>query len=166
MAATHLPIQLVNASVDYIDNRVDGKLHPAFSESGISYNSELDRYHATQDRLDDDLPLINTRTSFANEMQQYEEDAQPKFKTGISAQSNHTWAEVIAQVESARNAYRGVGKDGIRQSIRDGLRSFATAAPAMEAWIKLLPSESLYGSVLCGGFKLILGVCGITMSII
>jgi hypothetical protein len=64
----------------------------------------------------------------------------------------------MEQAERARNEYTGVGKEGIIKKIDSGLRTFQTAAPAIEAWLKLLPSTTIYGSIVCGGFTVILEV--------
>jgi hypothetical protein len=42
--------------------------------------------------------------------------------------------------------------------IRKGLRKFGKTNAAFAAWAELLPSQSEYVSVLCGGLKLIFGV--------
>ena len=149
---------LVNTAVDYTDNHVAKELHPAFENADISYNDEFDLYRAKCDTLTDETALFDAQQVFYKAMEEYEKEALPKLKTGIDLKSTHTWDDVMNQVEAACNEYKGVGKEGILTSIRCGLRNFHTAAPAIEAWLKLLPSTSIYGSIFCGGLTIILDV--------
>ena len=150
---------LVNTAVDYTDNHVAKELHPAFENSDISYNDESDLYRARPDTLTDEKALFDTQQAFSKALEEYEKEADPKLKTGIDLKSTHTWDGVMKQVEAACNEYKGVGKEGFLTSIRCGWRNFHTAAPAIEAWLKLLPSTSIYGSIFCGGLTIILEVC-------
>jgi hypothetical protein len=150
---------LTNTSVDYTDNHVNGGLHRAFEGSGWMYNDEADLYIATADTSTDEEALSDSQRAFSEALQEYETEADPKYKTGIDLKAVHTWDEVIKEVETACDKYKGCGKEGIMTSIRCGLRNFHTAAPAIEAWLKLLPSTSIYGSVVCGGLTIILQVC-------
>lgn len=148
---------LMNASLDYADNHVDQGLHPALSDSGITYSPSHDCFLDDSDHIDENA-LKEDQQAFADALQQYEDSAPPKLKTGIDLRKTHDWQEVIIQVEKARAEYKGMGKPGILRSIHGGFRSFTTAAPAIQAWLKLLPSTSWYGSILCGGLTIILEV--------
>ena len=79
-----------------------------------------------------------------------------KYKTGIFSDATHTWEEVLAEVNAASERYNDV--PGFWGKIRQGLRSFGTKNQVFDAWSGLLPTQSLYLSVLCGGLKLIFGV--------
>lgn len=150
---------LFNTSVDYNDNHVDEDLHPAFEMSGTTYSPDSDRFLSREDAvMDNDEALKTSRDVFSDALKMYEREADPKFKTGINLQAVHTWNEVMIQVEVARNKYKGMGGKSIVRSIHSGLRNFFTAASAIEAWLKLLPSTSIYGSVVCGGITMILEV--------
>lgn len=150
---------LANTSVDYTDNHVNGDLHRAFEGSETMYNDETDSFIATADTFTDEKALSDSQRAFSEALQEYEKEADPKYKTGIDLTAIHTWDEVIEQVKTACDEYKGVGKEGIMTSIHCGLRNFRSAAPAIEAWLKLLPSTSIYGSVVCGGLTIILEVC-------
>ena len=100
------------------------------------------------------------RNHFKYQLQLYEEGADPKYRTGVDLMTPHTWRDVIAEVEIARSKYKGAEKAGIKRKIGNGWKSFISAAPAIEAWLALLPNNSLYGSVLCGGLTIILEVRG------
>ncbi|KAL9041378.1 MAG: hypothetical protein Q9214_004132 [Letrouitia sp. 1 TL-2023] len=138
----------MNPSLDYADNHVDQSLHPALSDSGITYSPNHDCFLDDSDHIDENA-LKEDQQAFADALQQYEDSAPPKLKTGIDLRRTHDWQEVITQVEKARAEYKGMGKPGILRSIHGGFRSFTTAAPAIQAWLKLLPSTSWYGSILC-----------------
>ena len=149
---------LINTSVDYTDNHVNEKLHPAFKNTELNSDAGLDGSLADSNTLSDQRTLFDSQQAFAEALTQYEEEADPRFRTGIDLRSLHTWDEVIKHVEAARHDYKGVEKEGTLTSIRSGLRNFYTAAPAIQAWLKLLPSTSIYGSILCGGITIILEV--------
>jgi len=80
-----------------------------------------------------------------------------KFKTEVTSKSIHTWNDVLIEVQQAEDVY--YDESGMWGKIRKGLRSFGRNSKAFEAWATLLPSGSEYFSVLCGGLKLIFGVC-------
>ena len=143
---------------EYSDNRVDGKLHPAFSDPSIRNDCDVGYSSDESDAIYDDKALFDCQEAFKNELQLYEDGADPKYRTGVDLMTPHTWADVMAEVETARRKYEGVGKKGIRKKIGNGWRNFISAAPAIEAWLQLLPNNSLYGSVLCGGLTIILEV--------
>lgn len=148
-----------NTSVDYTDNHVNGDLHRAFEGSEAMYNDETENFVATADTISDEKALSDSQRAFSEALQEYEKEAEPKYQTGIDLNAIHTWDEVIEQVKTACDEYKGIGKEGIMTSIHCGLRNFHGAAPAIEAWLKLLPSTSIYGSVVCGGLTIILKVC-------
>lgn len=67
----------------------------------------------------------------------------------------------MKHVDEARTKYTGVRQEGNAKNIFHRLRTFQTTAPAIEAWLKLLPSTSIYGSIVCGGLTIILEVCSL-----
>ena len=148
---------LVNTAVDYTDNHVNEELHSAFKDSGIKYDDASDQFSDRPDTTIDEKALSDRQQAFSEALAQYEKEADPKFKTGIDLKRTHTWEEVLKQVEKACNEYKGTGEKKL-SSIRGGLRSFSTAGPAIELWLKLLPSTTIYGSILCGGLTIILEV--------
>ncbi len=143
---------------DYSDNHVDGNLHPAFSDPNGRNGCDVDYSSDESDAVYDDKALFDCQRAFKHELHLYEDGADQKYKTGIDLMTSHTWKDVMAEVENARSKYTGVGKKGIRKKIGNGWKSFISAAPAIEAWLELLPNNTLYGSVLCGGLTIILKV--------
>ena len=148
---------LINTSVDFTVNHVDKKLHSAFSDSEYSYDSETDRFapenvatHGSKEPFEyqafkDDLKKFTEASPLPNAIQKDLID-------------NCTWDDLMEQVDIARDQYRGIDKTGIMKSVQNGFKNFAAAAPAMEQWLRLLPSTSNYGSVVCGGLTIILQV--------
>ena len=93
---------------------------------------------------------------FSLSMKAYERGADPKYKTNITAETFHTWDEVLEEVDRAVSRH----KDGKNSwsAIRQGLRKFGSNHSAFNAWTGLFPTQSEYCSIICGGLKLILGV--------
>lgn len=149
----------VKDSLQYAEDHVDEDLHPAFDDCGISYDSENDCFCAVSEGVYDDTALFDSQQAFANALEQYQKGANQKYESQIDLATAHTWSEVMEQADKARKEYTGVDKEGIMKKINAGLRTFQTAAPAIEAWLKLLPSTTIYGSIVCGGFTIILEVC-------
>ena len=142
---------------DYSDNHEDGKLHPAFSDSRIRNDCDADYSSDESDAAYDDKALFDCQEAFKHEIQLYEDGADPQYRTGVDLMTPHTWRDVMVEVETARRKYKGVEKKGIRRKIGNGWENFISAAPAIEAWLELLPNDS-FGSVLCGGLTIILEV--------
>ncbi|PGH30406.1 hypothetical protein GX50_06842 [[Emmonsia] crescens] len=93
---------------------------------------------------------------FKAAMEAYESTtAGSKFQTDVTTKSVHTWEEVLKEVNKASDDYNDLS--GFWGKIRKGLRSFGKNNKAFEAWASVLPSQSHYFSLLCGGFKLIFG---------
>ncbi len=153
--------QPINNSKDYIESHVDKDLHQALSDEGLIYSPNKDCFTEREDNISEKNDLFSHQQRFAKALQEYEEKVNPKYRTGFNLQNTYTWDDVIARVEEARNQYQGVEKNGKKGNlirIRHRLRSFSKAAPAIQDWLKLLPGDSIYASVLCGGLGLILGV--------
>ena len=79
-----------------------------------------------------------------------------KYKTNVVSNAMHTWEEVLAEVNAASERYND--GSGFWGKIRKGLRSFGRNNQVFDAWAGLLPTQSNYFSVLCGGLKLIFSV--------
>ena len=148
---------LINTSVDFTVNHVDKELHSAFSDSGYSYDSETDRFAPEIVAAHEDIELFEYQ-AFKDELQKFMETARLPNTTETDLIDNCTWDDVIKQADIAREEYRGIDRTGIMKSIHNGFNNFAAAAPAMEQWLHLLPSTSIYGSVVCGGLTIILRV--------
>ncbi|KAM7222207.1 hypothetical protein V8F06_002479 [Rhypophila decipiens] len=95
------------------------------------------------------------KQGFQLAMEAYETTVGSKFKTEVTDKPIHTWEDVLAEVDRAQSIYSDAS--GAWGKIQKGLRRFGSNAKAFEAWAGLLPAETEYTSVLCGGLKLIFG---------
>ncbi|KAL8868255.1 MAG: hypothetical protein Q9174_005107 [Haloplaca sp. 1 TL-2023] len=149
----------VNDSASFAKHSVTEEIHPAFDDVGIRYDTSGDYFAAEEpEDLYDESAIFNSQKAFVNALEQFQQAAQSTYKSDVNLQDTHTWQEVLERVNQARDKYTGVNQKGILRKIKSGLRGFQTAAPAIEAWLKLLPSTSTYGSVVCGGLTIILEV--------
>lgn len=143
---------------EYSDNHVDETLHPAFSKSSIHNDCDADYSSDESDAVHDEKALFDCQEAFKHELQMYEDGADLSYRTGVDLMTTHTWADVMAEVETVRRKYDGKEEKGIKRKIGNGWKTFISAAPAIEQWLEMLPNSSLYGSVLCGGLTIILEV--------
>lgn len=79
-------------------------------------------------------------------------------KVHFDPAQHFTWSDVLQEVENTQSRYQGNGDKGVLRSMREKLRSFQENTERVEGWLKLLPTESWQGSLVCGGIKLILTV--------
>jgi hypothetical protein len=79
-----------------------------------------------------------------------------KDKTLHLSQSVHTWDDVLKQLEIASS----INKDskGRWGRMQQRFRKLSSRVETASAWLQILPTQSQYFSVLCGGIQLILGV--------
>lgn len=93
-------------------------------------------------------------------MVKWQTQVDPKHKPlGMDFQSQNTWEEVMAMVEWAKENYEN--PEGRWGSLRKCFRKLGKktgSVPPLDGWMALLPSQSEYASVICGGIKLIIGV--------
>lgn len=68
----------------------------------------------------------------------------------------NTWDQVLRVVDKASEKYND--ESGGWGKVRKAFRKFGRSNKVFEAWAEVLPSQSEYFSVLCGGLKLIFGV--------
>lgn len=148
---------LINTSVDFTVNHVDKELHSAFSDSGYSYDSEADRFAPETVATNGNKEPFEYQ-EFKDELQKFTETARLSDTIRPDLIDNCTWDDLMEQVDIAREEYRGTDKKGIMKNIENGFKNFAAAAPAMEQWLHLLPSTSIYGSLVSGGITIILRV--------
>lgn len=63
----------------------------------------------------------------------------------------------MKEVDKVEDKYKIEGVKGFWGPLRSSFRKFGENHKAFTAWIGLLPTESHYISILCGGLKLIIG---------
>ncbi|KAL8688806.1 MAG: hypothetical protein Q9218_005371 [Villophora microphyllina] len=146
----------IKDSTAYAQSRIIEDLHPAFVDSSFRYDTTKDLFAAEFEEVYDESALLDCQQAFAEALRQFQEGVKPKYKSQIDLNATHTWNEVIQYVDEARKKYTGVDQRGIARKINNGLKKFQTAAPAIQAWLKLLPSIAFFGSIVCGGLTIIL----------
>lgn len=95
---------------------------------------------------------------FKAAMREYENSAKQKYKTGVNVDDNHNVDQLWQVIDKAVDEYESKGQDGVWGKIRIGFRKLGDGSEAIQGWLGLLPTESHYLSVVCGGLKLILKV--------
>jgi hypothetical protein len=95
---------------------------------------------------------------FKEAMIEYENEAPQKYKTGVDPSKKHTITELGKTIDDAVDKYQAKDKKGVWGKIRNAFSKLGEGQEAMEGWLGLLPDQSEYFSVICGGLKLIIGV--------
>ena len=75
----------------------------------------------------------------------------------MDTNADYTWSDVLSAQESFSQGREIETSRGVKGLIYKPLRKFGDNSETLESWLKLLPTESHYLSVLCGGLTLILG---------
>jgi hypothetical protein len=108
--------------------------------------------------LDSDHDAKAEEHRFKAAMQEYERTAQDKYKTGIDPNSEHTMEQLWAMIDEVVGKYENKDTKGHWGKIRLGFRKLGEGSEAIKGWLGLLPDQSEYLSVVCGGLKLIITV--------
>ena len=72
--------------------------------------------------------------------------------------AEHTWDEVLSIQQRFSQQRESQVTKGFKGFLRTPLRRFCDNSDSFKAWLQLLPTQSNYLSVLCGGLTLVLGV--------
>ena len=96
----------------------------------------------------------NESDNFRRLIRDYEETSGVKYKTSINIDELHSWDQVLAEVDHAARAYKD--KSSLWSKVRRGMKKFGENHGAFNAWLDLLPTQSQYCSLICGGLKLII----------
>ena len=83
--------------------------------------------------------------------------ADPKYKAIVDWAHVHTWEEVLDVVDKAAESHNE--KSSVWGKVRKSFRSVGNNHKVFATWMNLLPTQSQYASIVCGGLKVILGVC-------
>lgn len=96
--------------------------------------------------------------AFKNAMREYESSAKAKYRTGFDPEKTHRMEDLERVLEeSIKNREQRDARGGW-DKIYDAFLKLGKNKDNINGWLGLLPSESEYFSVLCGGFKIILEV--------
>ncbi len=75
----------------------------------------------------------------------------------IDPSADYAWSDVLSAQQTFSRERENATSRGIKGFVYKNMRKFGENSKAFQSWLKLLPTESHYLSVLCGGLKLILG---------
>ena len=98
------------------------------------------------------------KRAFIATVNRYNADAKRGASIQLDTNADYTWSDVLSAQESFFQARQSVRSDGVRGFMHKHLQSFGDNSETFQSWLKLLPTDSHYLSVLCGGLTLILGV--------
>ncbi|KAL8779555.1 MAG: hypothetical protein Q9213_006883 [Squamulea squamosa] len=98
---------------------------------------------------------LKERQAFLSALQTFHDQDRDQNRVVLGILLESDWPSVLEFVNNAQhdpdiNAIKGVGG-----AIRKLTRKFGVAGPAFKAWLQMLPNDT-YGSVICGGFKVII----------
>jgi len=94
---------------------------------------------------------------FKEALQSFEENLPKKFKTSFDISEKHNWDEVIAEAKIAELKYKkkGTGESPFGK-VRGFFRALQRDTATPQGWLEIMPTQSEYASVICGGFKVLL----------
>lgn len=92
-------------------------------------------------------------------MREYESTVPGKYKTGIDPDKNHTIQQLQEVVAHAVQKHSENDSKGLWGKVNAAFLKLGNNKESINSWLGLLPGESEYMSVVCGGFKLILEAC-------
>ncbi|KAL8930796.1 MAG: hypothetical protein Q9208_000337 [Pyrenodesmia sp. 3 TL-2023] len=121
----------VNDAAAWMQNRLDGRHHPA---------------------LDTDNP-----SAFIKTVDSYNVDARRYGSMEMDLLKEHTWDGVLSVQQHISQERDVQTSKGFRGSLHKRLRQFFDHSESFQSWLKLLPAGSQYLSILCGGLTLVLG---------
>ncbi|OJJ76616.1 hypothetical protein ASPBRDRAFT_192736 [Aspergillus brasiliensis CBS 101740] len=127
------------------------------------YNTETHMWVPTdpaRNRPKQNLPPLSVNEEeqrFLQAMRDYENNAKTKYKTGINVDEVHSMEDLWQSVDLIAVKYknRETEKD-MWNRVRNAFRNLGDHEAAVEGWLGLVPAESNYMSVVCGGLKFIL----------
>ncbi len=154
-------VKLTDPAQEFVQNRVTlNDVQSKTSETGQHLSEPQDETTPQQQEGSGSTSQVERTSScahFAEALRSFEESLPDELKTRFALQDKHTWSEVISEAKLAEMKYNKKshriptfwGTNGI-------FRKLLSHSSAMENWLALLPSESEYGSLICGVFKIIL----------
>lgn len=80
--------------------------------------------------------------------------------------ADYTWSNVLSAQKSFLEERQNLMSGDASGFVYKNLRKLGDNSETFQSWLKLLPTESHYLSVLCGGLMLILGVSRILRPLI
>ncbi|KAI0478289.1 hypothetical protein F4859DRAFT_479278 [Xylaria cf. heliscus] len=160
-----MPVKLTDPAQEFVHNRVavngTGSIESATDElESVPINDSRKELVSSQS-----TNAISTNGSeedvhcqqFADALKSFEESLPDNLRTGFNLKTKYTWADVIREAEVAEMKYnKKINKESPFGRVRGFFRILRSNSPAVINWLDLLPTESMYGSLICGGLKVIL----------
>ncbi|KAL7629525.1 hypothetical protein AAE478_001046 [Parahypoxylon ruwenzoriense] len=159
------PVHLSNPATEFVDNRVEinglrksdilaGKISPPLT--GVPEKQQFPREEDNPDPQDEEKDGIHCK-QFAEALQAFEDALPDKYKTRFNLHDKHNWSGVIEEARIAEMKYKKKANgESPFGKVRGFFRSLQKKSPFVVSWVDLLPTQSEYGSLICGGFKMIL----------
>ncbi|MCJ1385116.1 hypothetical protein MMC17_008235 [Xylographa soralifera] len=156
-------VSIVEGYMLSTDSKMDGTLHPALNTTDrrVMLDTSLQRWVEVEPEENLDLESFYKdvkieERSFCRAVEEYQKTLGPNDKIVINLKETHTMEEVWSILELAEQKYRVEDTKGIWGGLCRAFRKLGDHNKAIEGWLGLLPGESEYLSILCGGLKLIL----------
>ena len=99
------------------------------------------------------------KQAFIRTVDSYNADARRHGTTSVDIRAHYTWDDVLSMQRGLIEERDVKNSKGLRGFLHKGLHRVGDKSESFQAWLKLLPTQSHYLSVLCGGLTLLLGVC-------
>lgn len=164
------PVQLSNPAREFVSSRVEinnprksdvtgvGNSHSEIDDSRKDLSAKETDDSSRQNKEEEGEEDEDAHCKqFAEVLQTFEDDLPSKYKTRFNLHGKHNWGEVIEEASIAEMKYRKkADKESPFGRVRGFFRSLQKKSPILDSWLELLPEESEYASLICGGFKIIL----------
>ena len=98
------------------------------------------------------------KRAFLETVNRYNRVAKESGSIQMDTNADYTWSDVLSAQEKFSQERENGTSTGVKGFVYKNLRKFGDNSETFQSWLKLLPTESHYLSVLCGGLTLILGV--------
>ena len=179
-----ISVNSANDAAAWMQNRLDGSIHPALNtdDANIIYDNSTHAFALFEDKNDLDLyPELpsgeftgvadlfvrraiykeaeSRRLAFTATVERYNADVKRHDVDKLDIRAKHSWESVLVMQQELHEQHRQAETSkGFKGFVQKKMRTFGENSETFQAWLKLLPTESQYLSVLCGGMKLLLGV--------
>lgn len=161
------PIRLSNPAAEFVQNRVEIKGFktnrlPTTEVGSQSYEDSDDRTSPLKtnelSKAEEEKEVEDRHCKqFAETLQRFEDGLPENHKPHFNLRGKHSWTEVIEEAKIAEMKYaKKADKESRFGRVRGLFRLLQKRSPAIDSWLGLLPSQSEYGSLICGGLKLVL----------
>ena len=107
---------------------------------------------------DEDKDEEEEKRLFFDAVQEYNATIDSKDRINVCTNTIHNIGEVIDLIRISQEKYKLRDKDGFWGKIRRAFKKLGSHDKSGGDWMKLLPQDSYYISIICGGLMIILRV--------